>query len=64
LDRDSASAERAGGWVHLKGADSMATSRLIYRNDLVETGRAISGMGFGTWISFVDFILCFVFTQM
>ena len=31
-----------GGWVHLKGANSMATSRLVFRSDLVGTGRAIS----------------------
>jgi len=29
-----------GGWVHPKGANSMATSGLISRNDLVGTGRA------------------------
>jgi len=42
LDQDSASAERAGGWVHLKGANNMATSGLISRNNLVATGRTIS----------------------
>ena len=31
-----------GGWVHLKGANSMAASGLIFRSDLVGTGRAIS----------------------
>ena len=31
-----------GGWVYLKGANNMATSGLISRNDLVGTGRAIS----------------------
>ena len=31
-----------GGWVHPKGANSMATSGLISTNDLVGTGRAIS----------------------
>ena len=31
-----------GGWVHLKGANSMAASGLISRNNLVGTGRAIS----------------------
>ena len=31
-----------GGWVHLKGANSMAISGLIFRSDLVGTGRAIS----------------------
>ena len=31
-----------GGWVHLKGANSMAVSGLIFRSNLVGTGRAIS----------------------
>jgi len=31
-----------GGWVHPKGADSMAVSGLFFRSDLVGTGRAIS----------------------
>ena len=31
-----------GGWVHLKGANSMAASGLAFRSDLVGTGRAIS----------------------
>jgi len=31
-----------GGWVRLKGANSMAASGLIFRSDLVGTGRAIS----------------------
>ena len=31
-----------GEWVHPKDANSMATSGLSYRNDLVDTGRAIS----------------------
>ena len=31
-----------GGWVHPKGANSMAASGLILRSDLVGTGRAIS----------------------
>ena len=31
-----------GGWVHLKGANSMAASELIFRSDLVGTGRAIA----------------------
>ena len=31
-----------GGWVHPKGANSMATSGLVLRSDLVGTGRAIS----------------------
>ena len=30
-----------GGWVHPKGANSMAVSGLILRSDLVGTGRAI-----------------------
>ena len=31
-----------GGWVHPKGANSMAASGLVLRSDLVCTGRAIS----------------------
>jgi len=31
-----------GGWVHLKDVNSMAASGLIFRSDLVGTGRAIS----------------------
>ena len=31
-----------GGWVHLKGASSMAASGLVLRSDSVGTGRAIS----------------------
>ena len=31
-----------GGWVHPKGANSMAASELVFRSDLVGTGRAIS----------------------
>ena len=31
-----------GGWVHPKGANTMATPRLISRSNLVGTGRAIS----------------------
>ena len=31
-----------GGWVHLKGANSMATSWLVFRSNLVGTGRAVS----------------------
>jgi len=31
-----------GGWVHPKGANSMAASGLVFRSDLVGTGRAIS----------------------
>ena len=29
-----------GGWVHLKGENSMAASGLIFGSDLVGTGRA------------------------
>ena len=36
-----------GGWVHPKGANSMATSGLVLRSDLVGTGSAISVL-FGT----------------
>jgi len=31
-----------GGWVHPKGANSMATSGFAFRSDLVGTGRATS----------------------
>ena len=31
-----------GGWVHPKGGNSMATSGLVFRSDLVGTGKAIS----------------------
>ena len=31
-----------GGWLHPKGANSMAASGLIFRSDLVVTGRAVS----------------------
>ena len=31
-----------GGWVHPKGANCMAASGLIFRSNLVSTGRAIS----------------------
>ena len=31
-----------GGWVHPKGANSMAASGRVLRSDLVGTGRAIS----------------------
>jgi len=31
-----------GEWVHPKGANSMAASVLVFRSDLVGTGRAIS----------------------
>ena len=31
-----------GGWVHPKGANSMDASGLVFRSDLVGTGRAIS----------------------
>ena len=30
------------GWVYLKGANRMATSGLVFRSNLVGTGRAIS----------------------
>ena len=33
---------RGGRWVHPKGANSMAESGLVFRSDLVGTGRAIS----------------------
>ena len=33
-----------GGWVHPKGTNSVATSGLVSRNDLVGTGRAIFGI--------------------
>ena len=31
-----------GGWEHSKGANSMAASGLVFRSNLVGTGRAIS----------------------
>ena len=31
-----------GGWVNPKGVNSMATSGLVFRSDLVGTGRSIS----------------------
>jgi len=31
-----------GGWVHSKGKNSMAASGLVFRSDLVGTGKAIS----------------------
>ena len=31
-----------GGWVHPKGANSIAASGFIFKSDLVGTGRAIS----------------------
>ena len=31
-----------GGWVHTKGANSMAASGLVFRSNLVGTGRVIS----------------------
>ena len=31
-----------GGWVHPEGANSMAASGLVFRSDLVGTGKAIS----------------------
>jgi len=33
---------RGDGWVHPKGANSMAASGLVLRSNLVGTGRAIS----------------------
>ena len=33
-----------GGWVYPKGANSMAVSGLVFRNDLVGTGWAISAL--------------------
>ena len=33
---------RGGGWVHLKGANSVVVSGLACRKALVGTGRAIS----------------------
>ena len=33
---------RGGGWVHPRGANSMAASGLVSRSDLVGTGRPIS----------------------
>ena len=33
---------RGGGWVHPKGANSMAASGLVLKSDLVGSGRAIS----------------------
>ena len=39
-----------GGWVHPKGANSMAASGLVFRSDLVGTGRAISILfGINKW---------------
>jgi len=35
---------RGGGWVHPKGANSMAASGLVLRSDFVGTGRAISAL--------------------
>ena len=31
-----------GGWVHTEGANSMAVSGLVFRSNLVSTGKAIS----------------------
>jgi len=36
-----------GGWVHPKGTNSMAVSGLIFRSNLVGTGRAISATAGG-----------------
>ena len=36
-----------GEWAHPKGANSMAASRLVSRNDLIGTGRAIYTILFG-----------------
>ena len=36
--------EELGGWVHLKGANSMAVSGLRGRKVLVGTGKAISAV--------------------
>jgi len=33
---------RGGGWVHLKGANSMAASGLVSRSNLVGNGSAVS----------------------
>ena len=33
---------KGGGWVHPKGANSMAASGFVLRSNLVGTGRAIS----------------------
>ena len=33
---------RGGGWVHPKGVNSMAASGLVFKSNLVDTGRAIS----------------------
>jgi len=38
-----------GGWVHLKGANSMAASGLVLRSDLVGTGRVISVLFWHKW---------------
>ena len=32
---------RGGGWVHLKGINRMATFGLVFRSNLVGTGRSI-----------------------
>jgi len=40
--REQKEQDRGGGWVHPKGAYSMAVSGLVFRSDLVGTGRAIS----------------------
>ena len=41
-DRFCVSRKGGIGGVHPKGANSMATSGLVFRSDLVGTGRAIS----------------------
>jgi len=38
-----------GGWVYPKGANSMAASGLVFRSDLVGTGKAISGHFYPFW---------------
>jgi len=38
-----------GGWVHPKGANSMATSGLVSRSDLVGTWKAISVLFWHKW---------------
>ena len=38
-----------GGWVHPKGANGMAASGLVSRNDLIGTGRAISILFWCKW---------------
>jgi len=38
-----------GGWMHPKGANSMAASGLVSRSNLVGTGRAISVLFWHKW---------------